>query len=40
MGGGQAESENKTDTVGSRTETMKETRFLVTLLETAESSLT
>lgn len=39
-GGGHVESENKADTSGSRTETMKEHRSLVTLLETTGSNLT
>lgn len=37
MGAGHAEPENKTNTIGRRIETMKETRSSVTLLETAES---
>lgn len=38
-GGGHVESENKIDTSRSRTETMKEHRSLVTLLETTGSNL-
>ena len=40
MGGDYTEFENKINTIGNRTETMKEIWSSVTLLETAESSLT